>query len=76
MTIQEVIKTYLIKTSPSFTHIQLSGLINVTPPTFSEYMNEKAKFPKSRIELLLFKLKPILSLQKHQELEKAFKPYI
>ena len=76
MSVITVIKEYLLDSTPSFTQIQLAKMANVAPETFSTYMNKKAKFPKSKIALLLWKLKDSVSAEKHQELESLFKPYI
>lgn len=76
MSIITVIQEKLLRSTPAFTQIQLAKMANVAPETFSTYMNSKARFPKSKIALLLWKLKDNVSLEKHQELEKAFKPYI
>lgn len=76
MSVTEVIKENLLNSTPAFTQIQLAKMANVAPETFSTYMNQKAKFPKSKIALLLWKLKDSVSKEKHQELEGLFKQYI
>lgn len=76
MSITTVIKEHLLNSAPAFTQIQLAKMANVAPETFSTYMNQKAKFPKSKIALLLWKLKDSVSQEKHQKLESLFKPYI
>lgn len=76
MSVITVIKEHLLDSTPAFTQIKLAKMANVAPETFSTYMNNKAKFPKSKIALLLWKLKDSVSAEKHQELESLFKPYI
>ena len=76
MSVITVIKENLLSSTPAFTQIQLAKMANVAPETFSTYMNKKAKFPKSKIALLLWKLKESVSSEKHQELESLFKPYL
>jgi hypothetical protein len=76
MSITTVIKEHLLNSTPSFTQIQLSKMANVAPETFSTYMNNKVKFPKHKIALLLWNLKKHVSEERHKKLEISFSDFI